>query len=84
MMRQVHELYQDSFRGLQAGLARGEVADQAREEVLGLESLHGVVRRLPVWPTNTGMLGQVLLSIALPVGLIVVQIILESVVSRGR
>ena len=84
MMRQVHELYQDSFRGLQAGLARGEVADQAREEVLGLESLHGVVRRLPVWPTNTEMLSQVLLSIAVPVGLIVVQIILENVVLRGK
>jgi hypothetical protein len=51
--------------------------------MMRLEAVHGFLRRLPVWPTNTQMLTQVFLSIALPLGLLLLQVVLEQFVLRG-
>jgi hypothetical protein len=84
MLREIHEVFEDSFAALRGRLSRREMTREATEEALGLESLHGIVRGLPVWPTNTQMLTQVLLSIALPLGLLLLQVVLEQVVWGGR
>jgi len=39
-----------------------------------------VIRRLPVWPTNTQMMAQVLVSVAVPLALLAVQLLLERAV----
>ena len=51
---------------------------------MGLEALHGFLRRLPVWPTNTQMVTQLLMSIALPLVFLVLQVLLETVLAKGK
>ena len=79
MLRQIHEHFQGPFRTLQQQMAQGDPAKAATEEVLRLESLHQVVHRMPVWPTNTQMLMQVVISVAVPLGLLVLQMVAEKV-----
>jgi hypothetical protein len=77
MMRQIHEQFHRRFVVLQEKLARGELSHESNEEMLQLDALHGLVRRLPVWPTNTQMVAQIVMSVALPLGLLALQLAVE-------
>lgn len=84
VLRETHLRFQAHFLALQEQLVDGERVDEAADEMMRLEAVHGFLRRLPVWPTNTQMLTQVFLSIALPLGLLLLQVVLEQVVWGGK
>ena len=46
-------------------------------EALDLDELHSMARRMPVWPTNTQIVVQIGVSVALPLALLVAQVFLE-------
>jgi len=83
LLRDAHERFQTHFLDLQEKLPQGEDIDRSADEVLRLKAVHDLLRGLPVWPTNTQMLTQVLVSVALPLGLLVLQVLLEQVVLGG-
>ncbi|MBI3946343.1 MAG: hypothetical protein HY321_10525 [Armatimonadetes bacterium] len=80
LLARVSQQAQPSYQALCEGLYRGEAAEAASEEILRLDALHAFVRRLPVWPINTEVTVQVLLSIALPLALLVLQVVVERAV----
>ena len=80
LLGQIHRAFQARFAAWHQSLRVGELPEEQVEEVLRLESLHGVIRRLPVWPTNTQMMAQVLVSVAVPLALLAVQLLLERAV----
>jgi len=82
LLAEVHHRFQERFAAWHQSLGAGELPEEQVEEVLRLESLHGVIRRLPVWPTNTQMVAQVLVSVALPLALVAVQLLVERAVGR--
>jgi len=84
IVRDTHERFQVHFLELLERLPRGGEIDESADEVLRLNAVHEFLRRLPVWPTNTEMVAQVLVSIALPLGLLLLQVVLEQVVLGGR
>jgi hypothetical protein len=83
MLSRVHARFQKAFHELQQELDGDGGIGEASEEIVRLDAVHQVVQRLPVWPTNTQMVMQVLLSVALPLGLLVGQVLLEWAVFRG-
>lgn len=77
LLRQINQQVQPSYQLLRGRLVQGEVMNDAAEEILRLDGLHGFARRLPVWPINTQTMAQVFLSVAVPIVLLVLQMILE-------
>jgi hypothetical protein len=77
LLRQINQQVQPLFQTLCGRLEQGDVGSEVTEEVLRLEALHGFARRLPIWPTNTQIVAQVLLSVALPLTLLILQLVLE-------
>jgi hypothetical protein len=72
-----HELFPRPFLDLGGSLEQGELDGGVAEEIIRLNQLHDVIQRLPVWPTNTQILAQVLVSVAVPLGLLILQMVLD-------
>ena len=70
------------FQVLQEQLRGGQVVHQSAEEIIRLETLQEWVWRLPVWPTDTRILAQLFLSIAFPLGLIFLQVVVEKMLGK--
>jgi hypothetical protein len=83
VLRRVHELFQVPFGELGQRLEQGELDGEVAEEIIRLNQLHDVIQRLPVWPTNTQILAQVLVSVAVPLGLLILQMVLQPLLERA-
>jgi hypothetical protein len=73
---------QGRYDALCERLNEGDVPAEETDELLRLGQLHAFTCRLPVWPTNTQMVVQVLLSVALPLGMLVLQVVIEHAVEK--
>ena len=82
-LQRINEHVQPQYEILRKGLDQGDVADDAAAGVLRLDALHAFGRRLPVWPINTQVVMQVLVSVALPLALLGVQVLVSEVVESG-
>jgi len=84
LLDQVFRALQTRFERLRQELARGEPGDDLAEDVLRLDALQTFIAKLPVWPTNTQMLTQVFLSVAVPLALLLMQVAIEYLIGSGR
>lgn len=77
LLVQLNRQAQRRYLALCERIGEGEVDPQEAEAILRLEALHNFASRLPVWPTNTQIVAQLTLSVAVPLVLLVLQMVLE-------
>lgn len=77
MLSQIHSQFQTPFAALREGLQRGRLEGEVGGRIVELNDLYGVVQRLPVWPTNTEILFQVATSVAVPLALLGLQLLID-------
>lgn len=82
LLRQINQQVQPHYETLRGRLTQGEVMNDATEEIMRLDGLHAFARRLPVWPINTQTIAQVFLSVAVPLALLILQLIMEHAVDK--
>lgn len=79
LLKNVNVVADRRYRSVAAALESGELPGPAGEELQRLADLHDLATRHPVWPTNTQVVAQVTLSVAFPLALLLLQVLLDRV-----
>lgn len=82
LLQQVDALARPHYQRLREGLAEGRLAPQEADDLARLDQVRALIHRFPTWPVNTEAAAQITLSVAVPLALVLLQIVLERIAGR--